>query len=90
MSKRGTWLGALSKQMELPWVQMNDDKRANILSHFYIFDSTVLVQMEKVFKYKHISAGEWHLKAQVEFKYWKVLKQRLTMSVTNLIKPLQS
>ena len=48
---------------------MNDDKRANILSHFYIFDSSVLVQMEKVFKYKNISAGECHLKAQVEFKY---------------------
>ena len=48
---------------------MNDDKKANILSHFYIFDSSVLVQMEKVFKYKHISAGECHLKAQVEFKY---------------------
>ena len=90
MAKRGTWLGVLSKQMELPWVQMNDDKKANILSHFYIFDSSVLVQMEKVFKYKNISAGECHLKAQVEFKYWKVLKQRLTMSVTNLIKPLQS
>ena len=48
---------------------MNDDKRANILSHFYIFDSSVLVQMEKVFKYKHISARKCHLKVQVEFKY---------------------
>ena len=47
----------------------NDTKWANILSHFYIFDSSVLVQMEKVFKYKHISARKCHLKVQVEFKY---------------------